>query len=90
MIKLSATVHGRVQGVHYRTFVQDAATDLGLVGSIQNLPDGTVAVVAEGNPETLKEFVEHLHEGSLLAEVASVSVDWGTATETFSEFSVLQ
>ena len=88
MIKLTATVHGRVQGVHYRAFVQDAATGLRLVGIVRNEPDGTVQVVAEGTPDSLKELVEYLHEGSLLAAVESVSVDWGSASAMYDEISI--
>jgi len=88
MIRMTATVTGKVQGVHYRTYVQDAATDLQLVGSVQNLPDGTVNVIAEGAPEVLKQFVEYLHEGSLLAEVQGVAIEWGTATRMFDEFNM--
>ncbi len=90
MIQMEAIVSGQVQGVRYRVFVQDSATELELVGSVRNLPDGTVKVIAEGPPDILKEFVEYLHEGSLQAKVASVAIDWGTATGTFDEFSVLQ
>ena len=90
MIKLEAIVSGVVQGVRYRVYVQDAATELELVGSVRNLPDGTVVVVAEGAPDILKEFVEHLHEGSLQAKVESVAIEWGTASRTLDEFSVLQ
>jgi len=90
MIRLTAIVTGKVQGVHYRAFAQDAATELDIVGTIQNDPVDTVTVVAEGAPEVLKEFVEYLHEGSLLSEVAGVSVEWGSAQGTFSDFSVLQ
>ena len=90
MIRMEAIVSGEVQNVRYRVFVQDSATVLHLVGSVQNLADGTVRVIAEGTPDLLKEFVEYLHEGSLQAKVASVAVDWGTATGTFDEFSMLQ
>lgn len=90
MIRLTATVSGKVQNVFYRSYVQDAATELEIVGTVQNRPEGSVEVIAEGMPETLKEFVEYLHEGSLQAEVESVAIEWGTARETFSEFSVLQ
>jgi len=88
MIRLEASVSGKVQGVHYRTYTQDTATNLGLVGEVRNLSTGKVQVVAEGAPEVLKEFVECLHEGSLLAVVESVSVDWGSATRVFDEFSI--
>ena len=90
MIELRSIVTGKVQGVRYRDYVQVSATELGLLGYVRNLPDGTVEVVAQGMPDILKEFVEHLNEGSLLSKVESVSVEWGSATATYIEFSVLQ
>lgn len=90
MIRFVATIHGKVQGVHYRVYAQDAATTLGVVGSVCNKPDGTVVVVAEAFPDVLKEFVEYLHEGSLHAQVESVSLDWRNASGTFTDFAVLQ
>lgn len=84
-----ALVSGKVQGVRYRTYVQESATQLQLVGYVKNLQDGTVEVVAQGMPDRLKEFVEYLNEGSLLAKVESVSVDWRTASATYTEFSLL-
>jgi acylphosphatase len=89
MIEMFATVSGKVQGVSYRAYVQEAATELDLVGYIKNLPDGTVEVVAQGNPDTLKEFVECLHEGSLLSKVEGVAVDWRSPRVTYTEFSLL-
>ncbi len=89
MIELQAIVNGHVQGVAYRVYVQDTAMELGLVGTVRNNVDGTVAVVAHGQPDVLKELVECLHEGSLMAKVESVAVEWGTPAVTFSEFSVL-
>ena len=90
MIELRSIVTGKVQGVRFRDYVQVSATELGLLGYVRNLPDGTVEVVAQGMPDILKEFVEHLNEGSLLSKVESVSVEWGSATATYIEFSVLQ
>ena len=89
MIELRSTVIGKVQGVRYRDYVQVSATELGLVGYVRNNTDGTVTVVAQGEPDILKNFVEYLHEGSLLSQVESVSVDWGTAEATYTDFSVL-
>ncbi len=86
---MCAVVSGKVQGVRYRTYVQESATELDLVGYVRNLTDGTVEVVAQGLPDTLKEFVEYLNEGSLLAKVESVSIDWRSARKTYQEFSVL-
>lgn len=89
MIEMHALVSGKVQGVAYRTYAQEAATNLGLVGYVKNMSDGTVAVVAQGMPDVLKEFVEYLNEGSLLAKVQSVSIDWRSVSATYNEFSLL-
>lgn len=86
---MSCVITGQVQGVAYRAYVQESATLLELVGYVRNEADGTVTVVAQGMPDTLKEFVEYLHEGSLMAEVESVAVEWGSPRKTFAEFSVL-
>ena len=89
MIEMRCVVAGRVQGVAYRAYVQDSATDLQLTGSVQNHSDGTVVVIVQGMPDVLKDFVEYLHEGSSLSKVESVAVDWQSPKQTFTEFSVL-
>lgn len=81
-------VSGKVQGVRYRDYAQVSAGELGLTGWVKNLSDGTVAVLAQGLPEVLKEFVEYLHEGSLRAQVAAVSVEWRTAKVVYDDFSI--
>ena len=89
MNEIRATVTGKVQGVMYRAYVQDSATELALVGYVKNLPDGSVEVVAQGVNDVLKSFVEYLHEGSSLSRVESVAVDWTSPRKTYEEFSVL-
>ena len=89
MVEMRCTVTGRVQGVRYRDYAQVSAGELGLVGSVCNRNDGSVFVVAQGEPDVLKEFVEYLHEGSLMAEVEGVSIEWGTISVTYDDFSVL-
>jgi len=88
MVEIYCVISGKVQGVRYRDYVQVSATQLGLVGWVRNAPDGTVEVCAQGLPDTLKEFVEYLHEGSLNAKVEAVSVDWRTAKTVFEDFSI--
>jgi acylphosphatase len=89
MIEMCAVVSGRVQGVKFRNYAQEAATNLGLTGYVKNLQNGTVEVVAQGLPDTLKEFVEYLNEGSSLSKVDSVSIDWRSVSEVYEEFSLL-
>ena len=89
MMEIYCIVSGAVQNVRYRDYVQTSATQLCLTGWVRNLPDGTVAVCAQGLPDTLKELVEYLHEGSLQAKVDAVSVDWRTAKRIATDFSIL-
>lgn len=88
MIEIYCVVSGKVQNVGYRAFVEDASTKLSLVGFVRNCSDGTVEVLAQGEPDILKELVEYLHEGSLSAKVEGVSVDWRTPKTPLYEFSV--
>ena len=87
-MEIYCVVSGDVQRVGFRAYVEDASTKLALVGWVRNLPDGSVEVVAQGEPDILKEFVEHLHEGSLRSRVEAVSVDWRTVRMPLYEFSV--
>jgi acylphosphatase len=89
MIEMYCVVNGKVQGVAFRAYAQESATELSVVGYVRNLPDGSVEVVAQGPSEVLKEFVEYLNEGSLMAEVETVAVEWRSVSKTFDEFSVL-
>ncbi len=89
MSEIQCVIGGKVQGTQYRAYVQESATTLGLVGYVKNQSDGTVFVCAQGSIDTLKEFIEYLHEGSVLSTVESVGVDWVTASKTYYEFSLL-
>ena len=88
MVEIHCVVSGEVQNVAYRAYVQDAATELKVAGYARNLKDGTVEIVAQGEPTLLKEFVEHLHEGSLLSKVEAVAVEWRSVKRELDDFSI--
>ncbi len=87
--RLEARVSGRVQLVMYRDFAQRKARGLKLVGEVQNLPDGTVRVVAEGPREALDAYLAKLHKGPLLAHVETVEPLWLAATGEFTGFDIV-
>ena len=73
--RIDARVHGHVQGVGFRWFVNRLAARLGLAGWVRNEPDGSVRVVAEGPDEALDELVRALHRGPSGARVDRVDLE---------------
>lgn len=74
----SITVVGRVQGVGYRTFAQEAARRLGVTGFVANLPDGTVDVEVAGVAAAVVEFIKALRAGppgSLVSDVHATPIN---------------
>jgi acylphosphatase len=69
------TVSGRVQGVGFRYFAQDAARREGLHGYALNRDDGSVEVMAEGDVESLDRFERALRRGPSRARVEHVVID---------------
>ena len=65
-------IRGRVQGVGYRYFAQNAARQLGLTGYTCNLDDGRVEVYAVGPDDKLSELAGILHAGPRWSDVRGV------------------
>jgi len=65
-------VWGKVQGVTFRKFVKEQAGRLGVSGSVQNLPNGTVFIEAEAEEEKLNELINLCQKGSPGSEVTTV------------------
>ncbi|MCI0395792.1 MAG: acylphosphatase [Chloroflexi bacterium] len=88
MKRLTATVHGRVQGVSFRYYTRLEAQRLGLVGWVRNERDGSVSIVAEGQEAELQRLANFLHHGPQGARVAQVEIAWSPATHEFQSFEV--
>jgi acylphosphatase len=82
-------VSGYVQAVGFRFYTKRQADHLGLTGFVQNMPDGSVKVVASGAEENLTNFIERLQEGPRAAVVKSVRVTWRNAEKIFREFIIM-
>lgn len=67
-------VRGRVQGVFFRAWTRDTATELGLQGIVRNLPDGSVEILAGGPREAMEVFQRRLWQGPPAARVEEVEV----------------
>ena len=82
-------VAGRVQGVGFRFYVRSAAHREGLTGTVQNLDDGRVEVVAEGDADAMTRFERALRQGPAGARIEDVLVDLEPAPGRFHDFRIL-
>ncbi|HIC63157.1 MAG TPA: acylphosphatase [Gemmatimonadetes bacterium] len=65
-------VTGRVQGVGFRWFTSRAAKELGISGTVQNHPDGSVRVHARGALAVLDQLEATIARGPVAARVEAV------------------
>jgi acylphosphatase len=77
MVRLTAWVRGRVQGVGFRWWTRSRALELGLVGKAANLDDGRVEVVAEGPRESCERLLDALRGPFTPGKVDTVTERWG-------------
>lgn len=74
--RLTAWVHGHVQGVGFRWWTRSSALELGLVGSATNTGDGRVLVVAEGGRGPCEQLLAALRGGGTPGRVELVVESW--------------
>jgi len=87
--QIECIIFGRVQGKSFRAFARRKAISKGLVGVVENLSDGTVHLIAQGDQFELEKFVQQLRRGSLFSRVDSVDVKWSNAVKAYSDFTVI-
>ena len=80
-------VSGRVQGVNFRHYAKQKALELGLKGYVKNLENGDVELVAEGNEDKLKEFIDFIKKGPGIASVTGIQVKH-KEPENFKTFEI--
>jgi len=67
---------GRVQGVGFRWSTQAVAEKLAIRGTVRNLPDGTVEIIAQSNEQRLSEFIQAIKAGpSTFANVSQLKIE---------------
>ncbi|MDR1727045.1 MAG: acylphosphatase [Acidobacteriota bacterium] len=82
-------VHGRVQGVGFRYFTRAVGTGLGLTGTVGNLDDGTVEIVAEGGARALDGFLAEVGRGPARSRVDRLDVSDIPARGAYGAFLIV-
>ncbi len=87
IVRMTAFVHGHVQGVGFRWFTRAKALELGLVGSASNLRDGRVEVIVEGREQACQQMLKWLRGGRTPGTVESVVEQIGSPRHDFQGFN---
>lgn len=73
MRRVSATIHGRVHGVGFRAQMVREARVHGVTGWVENRPDGTVALEAQGDGDAVAALLAWCAQGPPAARVTRVT-----------------
>ena len=80
-------IGGRVQGVGFRMFAEARAAVEGVHGHAQNLPDGRVEVLVEGDQDSVDRIELALRRGPAGAQVESFEVEGVAPTRRATGFT---
>ena len=87
MKTIAITVKGKVQGVYFRNYTKTKATALGITGTIKNLPDGNVFIIATGEDYQLNDLIAYCKEGPPKAVVEEI-IKEDMGLQQFSDFEI--
>ena len=90
MFRIHVMVSGKVQRVWFRKQTQAKALELGLNGWVKNLFTNAVEIIAEGNIDNLTALTGWLQNGTPLAKVDKLSIEWFPAENEFNSFEIVK
>jgi len=88
LCQVKIRVAGKVQGVWFRAFTLEKATELGVTGWVQNETDGAVYLEANGKKSKLDLFIDKLKQGTERSVVDDVEVEWAPAGDNWTHFDI--
>ena len=88
MRRVIILISGRVQGVYFRVFTQNKAKHFDIKGTVRNLPDGRVEIIAEADPLVIEKFIKWCHKGPVTARVDKVEIEDLEIDEPFTCFKI--
>ena len=88
--RLTVVYSGRVQGVGFRYTAKTVATGFAITGTIRNLPDGRVELIAEGHRDELAAFRAAILDAGLAGFIRDEQVTWTAAENKFRGFEIVR
>jgi len=88
--RLHVFYSGHVQGVGFRFTVKQVAAGFEVTGTVRNLSDGRVELVAEGTRTELEAFRDAVRDAGLAASIRHEDVHWSEAQNDFRGFEIVR
>jgi len=88
MERVTVLYSGRVQGVGFRVTVRQLACGYDVTGTVRNLADGRVELVAEGARAELKAFLTGIAESELSGFIAKQQETWSAGQGNLRGFAI--
>jgi acylphosphatase len=80
---------GHVQGVGFRYSVKALAPGFEVTGTIRNLPNGSVELLAEGEASELRAFQQAIRDSGLGGLIDDEQAAWTETTNEFRGFTIV-
>ncbi len=91
MERATITVRGQVQRVGFRAWTRSQAIDLGLVGSVRNVPSGMVEICAQGPQESIERLEDLVRERPSTTDrpgqIQGSTIQWSDVQEDLTGFA---
>jgi acylphosphatase len=87
--RMKVLYSGRVQGVGFRYTTQCVARGFEVTGTVRNLPDGRVELIAEGTREELERFRQAIRRSGLDRFIQHEDVTWSEAVGGLQGFRIV-
>jgi acylphosphatase len=81
---------GSVQGVGFRFTARQVAAGFDVCGTVRNLADGRVELIAEGTPNELEAFRQAIRDSGLGPLIRGEQLQWASARGDLSGFQILR
>lgn len=81
---------GRVQGVGFRYATKSTAAGFEITGTVRNLSDGRVELIAEGARGELEAFRAAIRDAGLKLFIRDEAVTWTEAQNKFKGFEIVR
>ena len=82
-------ITGKVQGVWYRATTKQIADKMGILGTVKNLPNKNVEIIANLSEENRKIFIDKLYQGSSSSDVKEIKYEQISSNISFSNFQII-